>query len=93
MKKDKVIKSTLELILASQSTKLQNLNEVDAQDWFTTSGVVSTAKESEVLGKFDVEGENFTIIKATAHKCPRCWKFQAASEEGLCPRCAEVLDA
>jgi isoleucyl-tRNA synthetase len=93
LKKDKVIKSTLELILVSQSTKLQNLNEVDAQDWFTTSGVVTSAKQSEVLGKFDVEGEAFTIVKATAHKCPRCWKFQAPSEEGLCPRCAEVLDA
>lgn len=32
------------------------------------------------------------ITKASGTKCPRCWKYTAtASEEGVCPRCSDVL--
>ena len=92
MKKEKVIKSTLEVVLVSKTNKLQMLNETDLEDWFTTSGVVSESN-GEVFGKFEIDGDTFTIAKAAAHKCPRCWKFKAESEDGLCPRCAEVLNA
>jgi len=90
LKKEKVIKSTLELVLVTSSEKLNSLNKTDAEDWFTASGVISEGSGKE-LGSFKVAEDNFKIIKAVEHKCPRCWKFKAEVEDGLCVRCEKVL--
>ena len=92
LKKEKVIKSTLELVIATESATALALNAVDAEDWFVVSSVSNT-KVTEALGSFEVNGDTFTIAKATAHKCPRCWKFQAEKEECTCSRCATVVNA
>jgi len=88
MKKNSEVKSTLELCLSSESQKLHSLPVVTAEEWFLVS-CVEKEKTSEL--SFELEGEKFYIIKATAHKCPRCWKFVSVSEETPCARCAEVL--
>ncbi|WP_024953781.1 isoleucine--tRNA ligase [Sulfurospirillum arcachonense] len=92
LKKEKVIKSTLELVLVTTSEKVAKINSTDAEDWFTTSGIVSEST-GEDMGSFKVGDDTFKIVKATENKCPRCWKFKSSEEEGLCKRCDEVLNA
>ncbi|MEA3370794.1 MAG: isoleucine--tRNA ligase, partial [Campylobacterota bacterium] len=92
LKKEKIIKSTLELVISTDSGVALGLNAVDAEDWFVVSSV-SNAAVTDELGTFEVDGDKFTIAKATAHKCPRCWKFQAENEDTTCNRCEEVVGA
>lgn len=92
LKKDKTIKSTLELNISTNSPVALSMDAVDAEDWFVVSAV-NDNEPSESLGSFEVESHIFTITKATAHKCPRCWKFQAEAEDTTCSRCKSVLDA
>lgn len=91
LKKEKVIKSTLELVLQTHSSKIASLEKVDAEDWFTVSKVLEHDEASEI-GVFEVAGDTFKILKAAKCKCPRCWKYRAKSEEELCHRCNEALN-
>ncbi len=93
LKKEKTIKSTLELVIYTESKVALDLDATDAEDWFVVSGVFEDKPEEEILGSFKVDEDTFTIAKATAHKCPRCWKFQAEKEESTCKRCEEVVSA
>ncbi|QKF58675.1 isoleucine--tRNA ligase [Aliarcobacter lanthieri] len=90
LSKEKVIKSTLELEISTNSKEFIALDEVEASDWFLVSKL-SNKEVTEILGSFKIEDSEFKIFKATAHKCPRCWKFTASAEETLCQRCEEVL--
>lgn len=92
LKKEKIIKNTLELVISTESDVALALNAVDAEDWFVVSSV-SNADTIEELGSFEVDGDKFIIAKATAHKCPRCWKYQAQTEDTTCKRCEEVVGA
>ncbi len=90
LKKEKTIKDTLELVIATNSEIVKKLKGADAEDWFQVSAVeFGDAKEE--LGSFEVQGDQFKILKAKEAKCPRCWKFKAATEESLCPRCTTVM--
>ncbi len=91
LKKEGAIKQTLELGLVTQSEKLQVLSEKDAEDWFVVSEI-SKESEQDVLGDFEVDGDEFIIVRASGHKCPRCWRFTAPEEDALCERCAKVLN-
>jgi len=93
LKKEKVIKSTLELVLYTESKTALSMQSVDAEDWFVVSGVYEDQADIEAIGSFKVGDDTFTIAKATAHKCPRCWKFQAEAEDTTCKRCEEVVRA
>jgi isoleucyl-tRNA synthetase len=44
-----------------------------------------------VLAEFTIEGNNYSIVRASGHKCPRCWRFTSEAEDKLCSRCSEVL--
>ena len=92
LKKEKIIKNTLELVISTKSEIALNIASVDAEDWFVVSSV-SNAVVTEELGSFEVDGDKFTIAKATAHKCPRCWKYQAESQDSTCKRCESVVNA
>jgi len=92
LKKEKIIKSTLELVIQTASSKVVALDKVDAEDWFTVSKVIEHEEQGE-LGVFEVAGDRFKIFKASKCKCPRCWKYRAKSEEELCHRCSEALNA
>ena len=92
LKKEKTIKSTLELVIKTDSKVALAIDAIDAEDWFVVSSVSNT-DVTEVLGSFEVDGDTFTVAKATAHKCPRCWKFQATKEDCTCKRCEEVVGA
>ncbi len=91
LKKEKVVKSSLELGLETSSNKVLTLPKTEREDWFLVSEVEKEL-EGELLGEFEVEGDSFKIKRATKFKCPRCWKYQAPSKDSLCQRCKEVVD-
>ncbi|MDY4803432.1 isoleucine--tRNA ligase [Campylobacter sp.] len=95
LKKDKIIKSTLELELVTDSRRILALCDEfgdDISDFYGVSAVV--AKESnEVLCKFACDEANFSTQKASAFKCPRCWKLNASKANALCPRCEAVMES
>ena len=99
LKKDKIIKSTLELELVTDSRRILALCDEfgdDISDFYGVSAVV--AKESgevlcEVLCKFACDEANFSTQKAGAYKCPRCWKLNASKTDALCPRCETVMES
>lgn len=94
LKKDKIIKSTLELELITDSRRLLNAAKEygdDISDWYGVS-VLSQKSSAEVLASFVCDEANFSIVISKAHKCPRCWKVVSKGENELCPRCASVMD-
>ena len=91
LKKEKKIKSTLELVIHTDAKPLAALEGTEAEDWFVVSGIFPYGAAGEELGRFEVDGDRFVISPAARFKCPRCWKFHAHEPDTLCPRCAEVI--
>jgi len=91
LKKEKIIKSTLELSIYTNCEDILSLEQTESEDWFLVSSV-SNQKSENPLGKFELDGKEFEIYKATKAKCPRCWKFTSEKEECLCQRCESVLN-
>ena len=92
LKKDKTIKNTLELTIFTSSKNILDMDEIQAQDWFVVSAI-GEDKGHDNLGSFEVDGDMFTIYKATSEKCPRCWKYQSKDKESTCDRCTKVINA
>ena len=92
LKKEKKIKSTLELVISTYSLELKKLGCAEAEDWFTVSKIIDKDEENP-LGVFEVNGDKFEIYYSNKYKCPRCWKYKAERENSLCKRCQEVLNA
>jgi len=90
LKKEKVIKSTLELEIAGDMDSLTIENQKDLEDWFMVSAV-ATQSEGENVGSFTFNESVYTINKASKHKCPRCWRFDSETEDTTCARCSEVV--
>ncbi|PAF42059.1 isoleucine--tRNA ligase [Helicobacter sp. 11S03491-1] len=92
LKKDKVIKSSLELCVGVEENIFENLDT-----WLIVSEIVpsSLASQNNVIKTFEVSTENkekkFLIFKSSKQKCPRCWRYVCASEEKLCKRCQGAL--
>jgi len=92
LKKEKTIKATLELIIQTSSSTIASLESIEAEDWFVVSGI-STNVVAKEAGRFEIDGDVFIVGFAEAEKCPRCWKYQAVSEDVTCKRCEEVVGA
>ena len=92
LKKEKTIKSTLEVEIVGDISIFPINNSKDLEDWFVVSAL-KTAPTTEKLEEFEVDGKSFIIQKAEASKCPRCWRFVSTSEESACERCAEVVSS
>ena len=90
LKKEKLMKSTLEVEIAGDMSIFAINDSKDLEDWFVVSAM-KTVSDSEQVASFEVEGKTFTVHKATASKCPRCWRFTSTSEECACERCAKVV--
>nr|WP_314883160.1 isoleucine--tRNA ligase [uncultured Campylobacter sp.] len=90
LKKDKIIKSTLELVLQTSSNEILSNDILGVADWFMVSDV-DTLQSGEALAEFKINDEIFRLVKSSKHKCPRCWKFNAKEPDELCPRCAKVM--
>nr|WP_315005023.1 isoleucine--tRNA ligase [uncultured Campylobacter sp.] len=92
LKKDKIIKSTLELVLQTSSNEILSNDILGVADWFMVSDV-DTLQSQKALAEFKINDEIFRLVKSSKHKCPRCWKFNAKEPDELCPRCAKVMHA
>ncbi len=92
LKKEKTIKATLELIIQTSSSTIASLQSVEAEDWFVVSGISTNAVAKEA-GRFEIDGDVFVVGFAEAEKCPRCWKYQALSQDLTCKRCEKVVGA
>ena len=93
LKKDKLIKATLELEIQTSSDAILALDRDEVADWYMVSSVGAFRVDSQILAEFDVGDHRFVVVRSAKFKCPRCWKFSAISDECLCSRCAEVMSA
>ncbi len=90
LKKEKIIRTTLELAIVGDSS-IFGINEAkNLEDWFGVSAFEDSSN-MEPLASFEVDGKSFSIVKAKGAKCPRCWRFTSEAEEKLCARCSEVV--
>ncbi|MDO7253224.1 isoleucine--tRNA ligase [Helicobacter cappadocius] len=89
LKKDKIIKSSLELCIQTKNNVFKELDK-----WLIISEVKNEDKKDEPLKSFKISNngieKTFLIFKTSKHKCPRCWRYLCKSEEELCVRCQEV---
>ena len=92
LKKEKTIKSTLEVEIVGDVSCFPLKDSKDLEDWFVVSALKSISS-TEQLEEFEVDGKTFAIYRAEASKCPRCWRFTSTSEECACERCAEVVSS
>ena len=90
LKKDKVIRTTLELAIVGDLDIFNLKNKKDLEDWFGVSEVLEDSS-SELLAQFSIDNKSFKIVKASGHKCPRCWRYVSKEEDTLCNRCKEVI--
>ena len=91
LKKEKIIKDTLELAIETNYDKLLK----DEMAEFFNVSLVCDEIEGEELESFHVgEDERFIvkIKKSPLHKCPRCWRYVSTEENALCERCQKVIN-
>ena len=91
LKKDKIIKSALELEIYTDSADILALPQIEAEDLFLVSCVLSKPLATPLVS-FKVGESSFEVYKATKNKCPRCWKFSSEKEDCLCDRCHKVVN-
>jgi len=90
LKKEKIIKDTLELAI---ETNYDKLLKPEMAEFFNIS-LICDNLEGETLAEFHIgEDERFVIKikKSPLNKCPRCWRYLASDENELCDRCKEVI--
>ena len=90
LKKEKLMKSTLEVEIAGDMSAFDIKESKDLEDWFVVSAMKSSS-EGEQVASFEVDGSTYTVHKATASKCPRCWRFTSSSDACACERCTNVV--
>ena len=89
---EKVIGKSLEVaveIYSNDSEVVELLNSVDnLHQLFIVSSV--EVKENDGVA-YDLA--TVKVTKAEGHRCERCWNIvEEVNEEGLCPRCASILN-
>ncbi len=90
LKKEKLIKSTLELEIIGDSSIFNLKESKNLEDWFIVSALRDSSDTPKV-GEFEVYGTDFSVHKAQKEKCPRCWRYTSHSEEEACERCEQVV--
>ncbi|PAF44693.1 isoleucine--tRNA ligase [Helicobacter sp. 11S02596-1] len=92
LKKEKIIKSSLELGIGVKGEGFDGLAE-----WLIVSEVVdiATLPQEKIIASFATKTlgnqREFVIFKTTKSRCPRCWRYVCGEENQLCVRCDEVL--
>ncbi len=92
LNKEKIIKSTLELVIYTNSEDILALDSTVAEDWFVVSKVMKNSEDG-AIASFEVDGKSFEVYHGSKAKCPRCWKFRAKDEDSLCSRCDSVVNS
>ena len=91
LKKDKIIKNTLELNISTDIEAILKLDKIEAEDWFIVSEINSEFKD-EPLVSITIDDRRVEIYKALKSKCPRCWKYNSENEDEICSRCNKVVE-
>lgn len=91
LKKNKEIKSTLELMIETSSNEILSQDIEEVADWYMVS-YVRGIESDEYLAEFKVGDELFRFVRSNRFKCPRCWKYCAKEEGSVCPRCNKAID-
>jgi isoleucyl-tRNA synthetase len=84
------MKSTLEVEIAGDMSQFAINDAKDLEDWFVVSAMSSNS-QGEQVASFEVNGSTYTVHKASASKCPRCWRFTSSSDECTCERCSKEV--
>jgi len=90
LKKDKIIKNTLELVVSTNSPFHKAFKRGDIEEYLVVSKWCACELKN-ILGTFEHEGATFNVALNAQAKCPRCWKYHSVDEETLCERCASVV--
>ncbi|MBR6376990.1 MAG: class I tRNA ligase family protein, partial [Oscillospiraceae bacterium] len=83
--------------LADAAAALDAISGLDLAELFIVSAV-STGEAAAADNAIVAQGTNYpgltvTVSEAAGKKCPRCWMHSTkANAEGLCPRCAKVVE-
>ncbi|RDU61720.1 isoleucine--tRNA ligase [Helicobacter sp. MIT 14-3879] len=86
LKKDKIIKSSLELEVAIDS----NIDKEILALWLIVSEIKK--EPSNKIASFKLsDGVEVSISKSTLYKCPRCWRYITKNKDCLCERCKEAI--
>ncbi len=91
VKKEKIIKSTLELEIIGDISKFPIKNRRDLEDWFVVSRM-DTTKSGRELAQFTIDNSTYIVSLVDKKKCPRCWRYASEDENSLCDRCQKVVD-
>ena len=85
---------------AAAKTALEAIRRLNLAELFIVSACAGGADELHAAAEgVSANGANFpglriTVSEAQGTKCPRCWMHSVqANAEGLCPRCAAVVEA
>jgi len=87
---------------SESSSKLRDVlaryDATELADMFVVSQVRVGAAPSEGVEWIEAvavgggeEGATVSVTPPEGHKCPRCWRYVAEVEEGLCGRCEGVV--
>ena len=98
----KALEAQVRLLAQDEAAKaaLNAIRRMDLAELFIVSGVTGGTDmipETKLDG-VTAQGSNFpglliTVSEAAGTKCPRCWMHSTeANAEGLCPRCAKVVE-
>jgi len=90
LRKEKIVKTTLELAIVGNSECFGINQSKDLEDWFGVSQFLSQS-DAQSLASFSIDSVEYNIVRASGAKCPRCWRYTSNSEDELCSRCHEVL--
>ncbi|CAI6335928.1 unnamed protein product [Periconia digitata] len=75
---------------AIEYAKTQGQDETEAKSILKDAYQHWYAEERLLTGTVD-NGHFVAVHKATAEKCPRCWRFAREAEKELCGRCEDVV--
>ena len=89
LKKDKVIKSTLELQIIGDVSFFP-ISGKNLEDWFVVSSLDKDCS-GEKLTSFTIGEKSFDVYKANNFKCDRCWRFVSSKEDVFCKRCSSIV--
>jgi len=90
LKKEKLIKSTLEVEIAGDISIFPLIDSKDLEDWFIVSALKSNCSGEEIAS-FQINNQKFTIHRASKTKCPRCWRYASENQDQVCNRCSKVI--
>ncbi len=90
LKKEKLIKSTLEVEIAGDISIFPLTDSKDLEDWFIVSALKSNCSGEEIAS-FQINNQKFTIHRASKTKCPRCWRYASENQDQVCNRCSKVI--